>query len=143
MKGISSKDVIYVMTLFLEKIPWKNILQRFMKEKAFSVWKSILIEHVASVHDGRKSFKCDICHSSYSKKSVTKHILNQFMKERNHSNATFATTLLLREWPWGNMLHQFMKEKGLFYKSWNEKTYGFSSWSEDVFLMWNLQLSFF
>ena len=40
-----------------------------------SSYKGSLTKHIASVHNAKKSFKCDICDHSFSKKSnLKKHI---------------------------------------------------------------------
>ena len=46
--------------------------------------------HIKIVHEGKKPFKCEICSSSYT----TKRSLNQFTKERSHSNVTFVLMTL-------------------------------------------------
>ena len=90
-------------------------------------YKHILNEHIESVHEGKKSFKCNICYTAFSqKRDLSKHmesvhkgrslsnvifemliflkkkiwILNQFIKERSHSHATFMMLLFLKKEIW-------------------------------------------
>ena len=53
-------------------------------DTAFSE-KSTLNGHIESVHDRKKPFQCNICDSCFSK-NMNRHILNQFTKERTLSN---------------------------------------------------------
>ena len=39
------------------------------------------------------------------------HVLNQVMRERNHSNVKFVNTAVLKSGNWMDMFHQFMKER--------------------------------
>jgi hypothetical protein len=48
--------------------------------------------HVESLHEGKNTFKCDIC--DYSCSSL-RNMLNPFMKEKRHSNVTVALTAVL------------------------------------------------
>ena len=58
--------------------------------------KTHLNKHVALIHERKKPFKCDICNYSCSlKQHIKKHTFQQFMKERNHPNVTFVTTIVL------------------------------------------------
>ena len=40
-----------------------------------------------------------------------KFTLNLFIREKSHSNVTFASTAVLKRVPWRDMLNQFMREK--------------------------------
>ena len=54
--------------------------------------KSSLENNVASVHTGNKPFTC-VCDYSSSQKSKTNEHVYQFMQERNLSNVKFVTTV--------------------------------------------------
>ena len=71
MKEISLLNVIFVMHSFLEK--------------------------KVSVHEGKKPFKCNICTASFFTKRISDQmrIMNQFMKERSHSNAMIVMLAFL------------------------------------------------
>ena len=53
-----------------------------------------LNHHVASGHEGRKPYKCDICNYGFAKKG---DMLHQFMKERNRLNVTYVITAVLEK----------------------------------------------
>ena len=55
--------------------------------------------HVESVHEGKKSFKCDICDYSCSQKSGMKTHVESVHEGKNHSNVTFVTTAVLERVP--------------------------------------------
>ena len=63
--------------------------------------KGNLNKHVASVHEGNKPFKCEVC--DY-RSAHWKDMFHQFMKWKSHSNVKYVTTDLLK-----NMLPQCMK----------------------------------
>ena len=79
-------------------------LLKFMKkiseicDKTFAL-KSAMEKHVASVHEKKKPFKCDICEYSCSSIAyLTVHVCNilyQFMRERNISNVLAVTMFVL------------------------------------------------
>ena len=64
-----------------------------------------------------KTLKCDFCQYCTSQKGHLKSHVLQFMKERSHSNACFATILVLKRITWINMLLQFMNERSPSYAS--------------------------
>ena len=49
--------------------------------------------HIKSVHEGEKSIKRNICDAAYSQNQHQDGHINQFMKERSPSNATFVLHL--------------------------------------------------
>ena len=59
--------------------------------------KTKLVQHIGSIHEGKKPFRCDICDYSCFLKSDIKNISHQFMKKRSHSNAIFVTTAALKK----------------------------------------------
>ena len=66
----------------------RNSFKCNMCDKSFSQ-KGNMYLHVETVHEGRKAFKCDICDQCYSQKSNLKtHIAN------NHSNAKYVIKAL-------------------------------------------------
>ena len=67
-------------------------------------------KHVASVHGGKKPFKCDICDLRCSQKGNMKTHVASVHEEKSHSNVTFVTTAVLKRVTRINMLHLFMKE---------------------------------
>ena len=48
------------------------------------------LEHIESVHVGKKPFKCNYCGAAFTRKGG---ILNQYIKERSHSNVTIVVQL--------------------------------------------------
>ena len=69
--------------------------------------KSRLNQHVATVHEGKKSFKCDICDYKCWVLQITLH---QFMKDSSHWNVKVVIIALLLSTIWKQMFHHFMKE---------------------------------
>ena len=62
-------------------------------------------QHVATVHEGKKPFKCDICNFSCSQKSnMKKHVAAV-----HEGNKPFKCAIC--DYSFFNMLQQFMKEK--------------------------------
>ena len=57
--------------------------------------RSNLNRHVEPVHEGKKSFKCNVCDTAFSEKS--NGILNQFTKERSLSNAMCVIQSFLKK----------------------------------------------
>ena len=83
----------------------KNPLQVSIKDKyeeisnqEFKSKKNDTMEKcTTSVPKGKKTFKCDMCDKNFVNKSQI-DTLNQYMKERNHSNVTCVTTNVLKRW---------------------------------------------
>ena len=48
--------------------------------------------HVASVHEGKKPFKCDVCGYRLSQKGSLKRHVASVHEGKKHSNVTFVTT---------------------------------------------------
>ena len=57
--------------------------------------RSNLNRHVEPVHEGKKSFKCNVCDTAFSEKS--NGILNQFTKERSLSNVMCVIQSFLKK----------------------------------------------
>ena len=53
--------------------------------------KSTLKAHISSVHEGKKPFKCSYSDANFTLKTRLMNTLYQSMKDKNHTNATFAT----------------------------------------------------
>ena len=70
-----------------------------------------LNQHVASVHEGIKPFKCEVCDCNCSWKGQ----LNQ-MKKRSHSNVKFVNTAFQLRMTSINLLLQFMEDIRLPFK---------------------------
>ena len=54
-----------------------------------------LTTHISSIYKGEKPFKCDTCDAKFSQHQNFKNALFQFMKEKSHSNVSFAIMLVL------------------------------------------------
>ena len=79
--------------------------------------KGDLNKNVASVHDEKKPFKCEICTWGSMNMCValfmnhTKQwFMHYFMRKRNQINK-FVTTVVLKKEPWIIMLHEFMRKR--------------------------------
>ena len=59
-----------------------------------------LNENIESVHEEKKSLKCEICAKSFTQKDILISISNQSMKERSPSNVTFVMQLILKKQHW-------------------------------------------
>ena len=80
------------------------------------------------MHDGKKSFKCDICDASFARKPVWKNMLNQLMKERNLLNVTFVMPALPE--------NQF--EATCWISSWRKETFKQQIVHSNVFILHEL-----
>jgi uncharacterized Zn-finger protein len=50
---------------------------------------------IAFVHEGKKPFKCDICDATFNQK--VGFMFPQFMEEKSHLNVAFVKSLLLKK----------------------------------------------
>ena len=96
---------------------WMGILNQFIKERSHSYvliflqcfsQSNCLKWHIESVHEGKKPFKCNNCDTSFSTNNL---IINQFMKERSHSNVMIVLLGFLKENVWRDIQDQFVKER--------------------------------
>ena len=56
-----------------------NFSVRFVKKDFFE--KSTLKRHLASVHEGKSAFRCDICNKGYTKKVHMKRHISRMHEE--------------------------------------------------------------
>ena len=82
MKVRSHFVVKFVNTAVSSKVTWKNMLNLFMKERTHldvtyylcdysCSQKRVMTNHIASLHEGKRPFRCDICEYKCSYKSET------------------------------------------------------------------------
>ena len=91
------------------------------KEKAFQMWllwtnfahKQLLKKHVASVHEGKKPFKCDLWSQLARKYHLKKHLALVHEKKKPFK-CDFSEPTLHSNNYWKSMWHQFMKGKKPF-----------------------------
>ena len=75
MKRRNFSGVNFAKSIFLKMVTWRAIFYQFMRERnhlcqickfiAFSL-KTGLKEHMSSVHENEKPFKCDLCALTFS-----------------------------------------------------------------------------
>ena len=58
-----------------------------------------LIKHIATVHEGKKELKCDICQKSIGKKMIWKITFHVFMTIRKTTLVKFLTQFQY-DWSW-------------------------------------------
>ena len=78
--------------------------------KIFSL-KDNMSKHIASVHEGKNHFKCEICDKSFFyKNDLNKHIAS-VQEGKKVSNVKYVTKAFSARVIWINTFYQFMKEE--------------------------------